>query len=110
MPLRLKDKFAALLEKDDNQAVPSPTILWNGTNLSDATYAVVVDNKRVCTTTDMLLAVTVLIASYYVFNLAYPKDLEGTMVFYQNAILNIQDQTKYNRKVCNFLIEISTKL
>ena len=108
IPIRVKEKMEVILQKDEGQGVSSPTILWNGATLKDSMYAVVVDNERVCETNDILLAYKVLFATHYVFNLAYKKEIDATMTFIQKGLLNVQDNCAFNRKVSNFLIEIST--
>ena len=108
IPVNVKDKKVMVLEQDKSQAISSPTILYRGSSVRDSDYMVVVDNVKICETSDMLLAFKVLFAVFYIFNLVYPKDREETMTFIQKGLVNIQDNLPCNRKISNFLVAIST--
>ena len=96
-----------LMAEDENQSVSSPLVLWNGPDFLAANYSVVVDNVKVCSTSDLILSFKVLICTYYIFNLVYPKAADTVLIFYQKGLMNLQDRAPYNKKVSNFLMQIN---
>ena len=55
-------------------------------------------------------ALAVYLASFYVFNLAYPSTLKKTLTFIQKVILNIQDNVKIERSVVTRLERLNKHL
>ena len=103
---RLKEKPSEIIIKDENQPIAEPKIVFKDYFL-DSVYSVVVDNQRLCSTKDFIHAVKLLMATYYIFNIAYPKPSEGTLTFIQKGLINLQDRAKMNKKVANLLLEIN---
>ena len=71
-------------------------------------YAVTVDNIKIASTTDSVLATQVLLASYYVYNMAYPPRGRAALTFIQKCLANVQDETPYMAKLNTFLSQVYT--
>ena len=59
--------------------------------LEDAEFDVKVDGHSLCQSKDFIAGFEVYLASFYVFNITYPKSLENTMIFIQKFLLGILD-------------------
>ena len=55
---------------------------------------------------DFIRMFALLLASFYIFNVEYPKKLEATMVFLQKYMLRIGDETKTPHKVLQYFAKI----
>ena len=51
----------------------------------DEQYVVIIEGVQVCTCGNVVAAFRAMLPSYYVFNLAYPKDLVNTLMFYHRV-------------------------
>ena len=54
-------------------------------------FEVVVDGEIIGKSEDFFSAFALYMASFYVFNVAYPKDFENTLIFIQKLFLEILD-------------------
>ena len=57
----------------------------------DCIGELVAEELSVCRAEGLLQTVAVWLASYYVFNCAYPVHFKNTLVFLQKVVLNIQN-------------------
>ena len=71
--------------------------------LESASFDIVVEEQIVAQSNSFLEAFAVMLATYYVFNLAYPKELECTLSFIQKYILDIGDTTKTAARVSGLI-------
>jgi len=69
-------------------------------------FDVVVESEIIAHCDNFLDAFIVLLACYYVFNLAYPKKLEGTLTFVQKFLLKIGDSTKTLPRVAGLITRL----
>ena len=69
-------------------------------------FEIVVDNRMVARTNDFFQEFSVMMASYYVFNLEYPNTLVGTLSFIQRYILGISDSTKTLQRVLTLVAKV----
>lgn len=99
----------------DNESDTSPRIICstytNGddyVNLLDdsAKFSVVVEDVIIMHTNNFVDAYSALMASFYVFNLEYPRELQGTFSFVQKYLLQISDSTKIQAKVSGLIIRL----
>ena len=90
VPQQLRENVASIWDEDETVAYPQIRVL-EGDDGEDEQYAVVIEGLRVCTCGDVVAAFGAMVASYYVFNLAYPKDLTNTLMFYQRVFLGLTD-------------------
>ena len=67
-------------------------------------FEIVVDNRMVARTNDFFQAFSVMMASYYVFNLEYPNTLVETLI--QRYILGISDSTKTLQRVLTIVAKV----
>ena len=47
-----------------------------------------------------------MLASFYIFNVEYPKKLEGSLMFLQKFLLGIGDETKTPQKVLQLISKV----
>ena len=96
---------------NDIQEDGAPYIKGNSPELSDCTeFSIYIDGVDVAHCTTLLAAVSVYLACYYVFNLAYPAGLKKTLTFFQKVILNIHDNAKIERSVVTLLERLNQHL
>ncbi|KAL5010832.1 hypothetical protein ScPMuIL_013137 [Solemya velum] len=79
---------------------------------SDA-FVVNVDGLKLCACDNFFEAFSALIASIYIFNLAYPKELTKSLTFIQNVIIGLKDSEghiNFDRKIRNVVSLINLKL
>ncbi|KAL5014749.1 hypothetical protein ScPMuIL_009019 [Solemya velum] len=79
---------------------------------SDA-FVVDVDGLKLCACDNFFEAFSALIASIYIFNLAYPKELTKSLTFIQNVIIGLKDSEVHinlDRKILNVVSLINFKL
>ena len=89
----------------------APYIKGDNADLSECnTFTISVDGVEVTNCSTLLPAVAVYLASFYVFNLAYPSTLKKTLTFIQKVILNIQDNVKIERSVVTRLERLNKHL
>ena len=62
-------------------------------------FQLIADGETVATTANLISAVGLWIASFYVFNLAYPSSLNKTLLFCQNILLGIIEDVSSPRPV-----------
>ena len=63
----------------------------HGSNLNPSTIEVYADGVLVCKAGNLVRAFCLLLATFYVFHIAYPKKCTATLIFLQKWICNIQD-------------------
>ena len=68
-------------------------------------YKVILDEIAIAECGDLVTAFMLMVATYYVFNVAYPKELKNTLMFMQKAFLNIMDARK-NKKVNSLMCKL----
>ena len=49
---------------------------------------------------------SLMLASFYIFNVQYPKKLEGSLLFFQKFLLGIGDETKTPQKVLQLISKV----
>ena len=76
-----------------------PIIQGDSTEINLCTsFDVIIDEIAVSSSNNLMTAVTVFLASFYVLNLAYPTCLKKTLSFFQKIVLNIQDNISSRTK------------
>ena len=74
----------------------------------DEVYQIVLDEIAIATCGDLVTAFGLMMATYYSFNIAYPKELNSSLVFFQKAFLNIRDSANV-KKVTNLMCRLLAK-
>ena len=69
-------------------------------------FHVKVENITMCRCVDFIHAFAVMIALHYVFNVAYSKKIEATMVFIQRLFFDINDNQKIPPKVLSLICRV----
>ena len=57
-------------------------------------YFLVTEQQIVCEVPSLQLAVFLCFSAYYVYNLAYPKEVKGVFLFFQDYVLEYPDSHK----------------
>ena len=70
------------------------------------TLKIVADKVVICETDNLMEAAGLLLATFYVFNIAYPKASMATLTFYQKVFLNLQDEAKRLPRVISLLSKL----
>ena len=110
IPYLLREDALTFFNNDGNKPKISCST-FDGKNLvgildDDATFSVLVENAVVATSQDFVTAFIVMFSSYYVFNLAYPAKLDGTLCFIQKFMLSLGDQVKVKPKVLTLIAKL----
>lgn len=69
-------------------------------------FQIMADNISICTTKTFTRALKLVFACFYIFNIAYPKQIAGFLTFIQKVLINIADNSKKNVKVVKLLSEL----
>ena len=78
--------------------------------LTDASrFDVLIERFQIASSKDFIRAFAILMASFYAFNVEYPKKLEGTLIFIQKIFLKISDKQKSPSKVLRLISSIKTR-
>ena len=95
---------------------PWPQIKCKDTNITDVTemmfhdkFEIVLDGVNLCKTEDFVSAFQITLASYYVFNRNYPKQLEASYTFLQKEMLGIHGTVKIPAKVLTLMKRLKMK-
>ena len=59
---------------------------------------IVVESIVVCERSDIISGFAIMMAAYYVVNIAYPKELKSTLFFYQKAFLDVNEARVTTRR------------
>ena len=85
-----------------------PVIQGDGGNLASCdTFNVVIDGIAVSSSSNLMTALSIYFAGFYIFNLAYPSCLKKTCTFFQKVIFNTQDNLKPERAVISLLEKLN---
>lgn len=113
LPGHLREKLDVFLRTDEDAANASaqgeqpshPVMFWQGTSTLDetASFRLYMENVCIARTKSLLDAFQLLLAAFYVFNVAYPSKGSRTLTFMQKAVLNIQDSEKRDPKVADLI-------
>ena len=88
VPQQLGESVGAIWEVESGTEA-YPQIRFFDPEDRDEKYSVTIDGLIICTSGDRVAASRAMIASYYVFNLTYPKGLANTLTFYQRVFLGL---------------------
>ena len=82
----------------------APYIVFTGNPGSDnSQFFVSFEKVVICECQSLRDAFVDLIATYYVFNVTYPKVLSGILLFFQHIIFEIRDEQTYPMNLLNLL-------
>ena len=97
VPYLLKEDLDDLLVDDDDvdgdTSILHPYIVQHGGG-ETTPFFIFAEGTKICSTESHLKAFRLLMATFYVFNLAFPKANRGTLTFYQKVFLSLQDNSK----------------
>ena len=108
IPLHLNETIRQYIYPDrDVEDIPeTPFIKVYGDIEDSDRFEIIADNELVCTCRNLISAVGSLVATFYIFNIAYPKELVATLTFIQKFIIGMQDGVKKNSKVIGFISKV----
>ena len=114
IPLILKEKIGAFIAKTDSE-LNHPRIICETydaevitTLFQSERFVVMVESNVLFETKDICEAFLVMFASYYVFNLSYPLELDATLTFFQRSIFKVGDSAKLKQKVLTLIASLAT--
>ena len=103
-----------------DKGTKSPYIITNNVKDQDLTqfllnketkFKVIVEGEVIGSPEDLFTAFTLYMASFYVFNVAYPKDFENSLTFIQKFFLEILDnRLKAQPRVLTLISKVKNKL
>ena len=98
VPQQLREALDDMMYKDgESNSYPQIRI---HKDMSDTIPAdIIVEGEVVCLCGDLLTGFALMLAMYYVFNIAYPDELKSTLLFLQKGFTGIVDDTTKNVKV-----------
>ena len=101
-----KKIFRNFGEENFAQIVCGSEVLEIADVVSSETYTVIIDGNKMDSTNSLVVAIEVVFALHYIFNLAYPKSLESFFTFIQKQFVNLQDNAVPNSKVLNLITKL----
>ena len=103
-----------------DKGTKSPYIITNNVKDQDLTqfllnketkFKVIVEGEVIGSPEDLFTAFTLYMTSFYVFNVAYPKDFENSLTFIQKFFLEILDnRLKAQPRVLTLISKVKNKL
>ena len=88
-----EDAHEIILDKEDQEKM-TPYIVTGESRLDSTFFYILADNVKICSTNNMLKALKLLVATFFVFNIAYPKRVHAALIFFQKIFLNLHDSSK----------------
>ena len=106
VPQQLREMVADMfLTEDEISSYPKLKIK----SMSDTIpVEVIVEGVSFCECSDLVTGIAIMMAAYYIVNIAYPPKLKSTLFFYQKAILGIADSSANDGKVARLLTTLLT--
>ena len=105
----LKEKLVSFISKGEDTEVETadPCIVWKGTCYLEGEYRIYAERVLIAQSKCLVKAYLILLSSFYVFDLAFPKNMTSTLTFLQKMILGHCDNSKKDMKVVNLLAKIN---
>ena len=109
LPHLMKDDAKLFITSSKQKVKTEPCILYEPLTDPKETrdvFTIMADGEQVCTTDTLTWAVKLLVATYYVFNIAYPKKIAATMQFIQEKLLDVHDDAVKNPRAVSFAAKL----
>ena len=92
-----KDEKSTYVILEDSEPVPkdcaTPIIIYKGDPLlKSATFELHAEGELLCIPIDIIEAFTLLLSSYFLFNISYHKRCNGLLTFLQKYVLKLDDK------------------
>jgi hypothetical protein len=108
--LLLQEDITYLLKPEEDPTTATPYIVMSGDDpIECSDYTIYVDGVVVCKTSSFLKSFKLVFASFYIFHVAYPKEIMNLLTFVQKIILNMSDKTAKRAKVMSLLSKLVAK-
>ena len=95
------------IEGEDTVERASPIILWSGESYLNGKFNLYTENILLASCDCLVNAFLCLLATFYVFNIAFPKDMTSSLTFFQKVLLNHSDGAKKDNKVVGLLTKLN---
>ena len=69
----------------------------------DVQFSLLVEGVQICTCGDLVTAFALMFATYYIYNLSYPDEIQSTMTFFQKTFLKIEYGVRKDYKVSRLM-------
>ena len=102
MTAHLHEQIGGLFIKKDEPLPSTAIVVWEGKKINVARYTIYVDKIPVGEWPTLVKAAAGLLATYYVFNLEYPRGIKKTLTFLQKCITGLNDAVKKPLPVVSF--------
>ena len=100
VPQHVGESIGAIWEDETGEtAYPQIRVVIDEEEENGERYDIIVDGMVICSNGNFVRALGILLATYYVFNLEYPKGLMNTLTFYQVMFLQLPDIARLPRVV-----------
>ena len=104
VPQHLRERIGPIWEDETGDetgdtAYPQIHMVNDSEEENGERYDIIVDGMVICSNGNFVRALGILLATYYVFNLEYPKGLQNTLTFYQVMFLQLPDIARLPRVV-----------
>ena len=83
VPALLGEDISAILRPQEDDETVTPYIL--SPNPLGESFQIMADSVSICETNNLMKAARRLLATFYVFNIAYPKHIMATLTFFQKV-------------------------
>ena len=100
----LKELPTSLFFKAGEQS-PYPKIVCAGLEFR-GDYQIVMEGELLCQCKELTDAIALLFASFYLFNISFPKGLSSTLKFITRYFFNIADTTISDAKVARLALAL----
>ena len=108
-PPLLREKVDHFIQPEGTDTVDraSPIILWTGKTYLDGQFSIYAENILLAKCDCIVNAFMCLLATFYIFNIAFPKDMTSALTFLQKVIMNHTDGAKKDNKVIGLLTKLN---
>ena len=97
MPLQLREDSLKMFLYDEHTHGSYPQMLLDcelDPVEDDVQFSLLVERVQVCTCGDLVTALALMFATYYIYNLSYPDTIHSNMTFFQTTFFKIEDGVK----------------
>ena len=111
IPCVMKDNLGVILKETEDSTTLTPYIRVESTSnciLSKSSFAIYADGSKICCTSDLSVAFLLLLASFFVFDIHYPKKCVSSLYFLSKYVLKVDEEvdSKEKNKVVAFLARL----
>ena len=107
VPGLMNEDVSVMIKTTEDDSYMNPYILSQ--NPLGGSLQILADGVTICETNNLMKAARLLLATFYIFNIAYPKIIMATLTFFQKVFLNLQDEARRLPKVISLTSKLASK-